>query len=175
MNPVEHQDDRPRERVTLSAEQKQEGFAAVMERLKKRSDEDRARLLEQANTAVRGYAAYRVGEKYQQLGQDAFAVPWLMVAARLRIPGAAEALSGAQQRAPGHRPFSPQSLKRYEDRAEEELAAFPDYDVPPAQSAVPPPPPRRRAELPLPPPRSGSRPQNARRAGASKGFRDRRW
>jgi hypothetical protein len=138
VNPVEHRGDAPRERVTLSAEQKQQGFAAVTERLKRRSDEDRDRLLEQANAAVHGYAAYREGEKCLAMRQYVVAVLWLQFAASRGIPGAAEALATAERWASSRGvPISREVRARFAKFAEQVLATS-DRAVLPEQEPSPP-------------------------------------
>jgi hypothetical protein len=177
VNPVEHRGDAPRERVTLSAEQKQQGFAAVSERLKRYSSKDRDRLLEQANAAVRGYAAYCEGERCLESGDFIMAILWLGFAAGRGIPGAAETLAAAERRAGPHLRALREELRESFDSAADRVLAACDSAVPPEAD---PPPPRLPGALGLPilyGPRSGDVPrglsggrQDTARTGVRKGL-----
>lgn len=168
MNPVEHRGDAPRERVPLSAEQKQQGFAAITERLKRRSDEDRDRLLEQANAAVHGYAAYGMGEAFLAMREYVVAVLWLRFAADHGVPGAAEALATAElQAGPRGLALSRELRARFAKTAEQLLATS-DRAVPPEHDPSPP----LARRLPLLPGTGGRR--GAARPPARKGVPDRR-
>jgi hypothetical protein len=81
-----------RHEPTLSADEKADGFAAVMKRLKSHSPNDRARLQEQAEAVALGHEAYALGQEYLERGDFEAARRWLRVAAGHHIPGAARAL-----------------------------------------------------------------------------------
>lgn len=97
MNPVEHRGDGPRERVTLSAEQKEQGFAAVSARAKRLSSKHQGRLLAEADAAVSGYVAYSEGERCMEVGDLTKAAVLLRRAVAQGIPGAAETLAVVEQ------------------------------------------------------------------------------
>ncbi|MEU8294604.1 hypothetical protein [Streptomyces pseudogriseolus] len=90
MTPREHEDGMPDE-PTLSADEKADGFAAVMQRLQSHSPDDRARLQTQAEAAALGHEAYALGQEHLERGDFEAARRWLRVAAGHHIPGAAEA------------------------------------------------------------------------------------
>ncbi|MFE4089032.1 hypothetical protein [Streptomyces sp. YIM B13502] len=91
MTPREHEDGM-RHKPTLSADEKADGFAAVMQRLQSHSPDDRARLQTQAEAAALGHEAYALGQEHLERGDFEAARRWLRVAAGHHIPGAAEAL-----------------------------------------------------------------------------------
>ncbi|MFH8767529.1 hypothetical protein ACH4GB_34610, partial [Streptomyces althioticus] len=76
----------------LSAGEKADGFAAVMQRLQSHSPDDRARLQTQAEAAALGHEAYALGQEHLERGDFEAARRWLRVAAGHHIPGAARAL-----------------------------------------------------------------------------------
>ncbi|GGP00332.1 hypothetical protein [Wenjunlia tyrosinilytica] len=80
------------ERITLSAAEKAEGFAAVMERLKARSPQEKARLRQRVEAAELGHQAYALGHEYLESGDHQAARRWLQVAADHDVPGAEQAL-----------------------------------------------------------------------------------
>ncbi|MFF1680761.1 hypothetical protein ACFVYG_32575 [Streptomyces sp. NPDC058256] len=92
MNPVEHENGMPQERITLSTAEKTDGFATIMKRLKGRSAQERAALKAQADEAVLGYEAFALGHEYLEAGVHEAAGRWLRVAAGHGIPGAEQAL-----------------------------------------------------------------------------------
>ncbi|MDX2557274.1 protein kinase domain-containing protein [Streptomyces stelliscabiei] len=91
MSPREHEDGM-RHEPTLSADEKADGFAAVMKRLKCHSPDERARLMTQAEAVALGHEAYALGQEYLDRGDFEAARRWLRVAAGHHIPGAAQAL-----------------------------------------------------------------------------------
>ncbi|MGX1680457.1 hypothetical protein ACWIFK_20195 [Streptomyces althioticus] len=91
MTPREHEDGM-RHEPTLSANEKADGFAAVMQRLQSRSPDDRARLQTQAEAAALGHEAYALGQEHLERGDFEAARRWLRVATGHHIPGAARAL-----------------------------------------------------------------------------------
>ncbi|MEU6339112.1 hypothetical protein ABZ839_32750 [Streptomyces cellulosae] len=91
MTPREHEDGM-RHEPTLSAGEKADGFAAVMQRLQSHSPDDRARLQTQAEAAALGHEAYALGQEHLERGDFEAARRWLRVAAGHHIPGAARAL-----------------------------------------------------------------------------------
>ncbi|MEU1407977.1 hypothetical protein ABZ471_37625 [Streptomyces sp. NPDC005728] len=91
MTPWEHEDGM-RQEPTLSAAEKAEGFAAVMNRLKSHSPDERARLQTQAEEVALGHEAYALGQEYLDRGDYEAARRWLRVAAGHHIPGAAQTL-----------------------------------------------------------------------------------
>ncbi|MFE1925978.1 hypothetical protein ACFW91_25865 [Streptomyces asoensis] len=126
MNAVERPDGTPRGRITLSPQQKQEGFAAVMRGLAGRSEQERTQLREYADAAVRGYEAYRMGQELLESGRYAEAVPWLETAARCRVPGAEEALDTAVRAAgPDTRRLTQGEAAAYEAGAADQLFTDP--------------------------------------------------
>src|SRR5690606_12191250 len=84
--------DGMRHEPTLSAGEKADGFAAVMQRLQSHSPDDRARLQTQAEAAALGHEAYALGQEHLERGGFEAARRWLRVAAGHHIPGAARAL-----------------------------------------------------------------------------------
>ncbi|MDX2557266.1 hypothetical protein [Streptomyces stelliscabiei] len=93
MNYEQHQDGEQYERITLSTGAgKTEGFAAIMQRLKGRSADERAALRAQAEAAVLGHEAYALGHEYLERGDYVAAKRWLRVAAAHDVPGAEQAL-----------------------------------------------------------------------------------
>lgn len=91
MTPREHEDGM-RHEPTLSADEKADGFAAVMQRLQSHSPDDRARLQTQAEAAALGHEAYALGQEHLERGDFEAARRWLRVATGHHIPGAARAL-----------------------------------------------------------------------------------
>ncbi|MFF5044690.1 hypothetical protein [Streptomyces nigra] len=91
MSPREHEDGL-RHEPTLSADEKADGFAAVMKRLKSHSPDERARLQSQAEAVALGHEAYALGQEYLDRGDFEAARRWLRVAAGHHIPGAAQTL-----------------------------------------------------------------------------------
>ncbi|MFC9118155.1 hypothetical protein ACFTWN_33155 [Streptomyces sp. NPDC057092] len=91
MSPREHEDGM-RHEPTLSADEKADGFAAVMKRLKSHSPDERARLQSQAEAVALGHEAYALGQEYLDRGDFEAARRWLRVAAGHHIPGAAQTL-----------------------------------------------------------------------------------
>ncbi|MCC9690172.1 MULTISPECIES: hypothetical protein [Streptomyces] len=91
MTPREHEDGM-RHEPTLSAGEKADGFAAVMQRLQSHSPDDRARLQTQAEAAALGHEAYALGQEHLERGDFEASRRWLRVAAGHHIPGAARAL-----------------------------------------------------------------------------------
>ncbi|MEU2994653.1 hypothetical protein AB0926_30185 [Streptomyces griseoincarnatus] len=91
MTPREHEDGM-RHEPTLSADEKADGFAAVMQRLQSHSPDDRARLQAQAEAVALGHEAYALGQEHLERGDFEAARRWLRVAAGHHIPGAARAL-----------------------------------------------------------------------------------
>ncbi|MET8601313.1 hypothetical protein [Streptomyces althioticus] len=91
MTPREHEDGM-RHEPTLSAAEKADGFAAVMQRLQSHSPDDRARLQTQAEATALGHEAYALGQEHLERGDFEAARRWLRVAAGHHIPGAARAL-----------------------------------------------------------------------------------
>ncbi|OMI91340.1 hypothetical protein BSZ07_00030 [Streptomyces sp. M1013] len=91
MTPREHEDGM-RHEPTLSADEKADGFAAVMQRLQSHSPDARARLQTQAEAAALGHEAYALGQEHLERGDFEAARRWLRVAAGHHIPGAARAL-----------------------------------------------------------------------------------
>ncbi|MBJ6636725.1 hypothetical protein [Streptomyces sp. I5] len=91
MTPREHEDGM-RHEPTLSAAEKADGFAAVMQRLQSHSPDDRARLQAQAEAVALGHEAYALGQEHLERGDFEAARRWLRVAAGHHIPGAARAL-----------------------------------------------------------------------------------
>ncbi|MDI1454268.1 ATP synthase F0 subunit B [Streptomyces sp. ATE26] len=91
MIPREHEDGM-RQKPTLSAAEKADGFAAVMKRLKSHSPEERVRLQTQAEEVVLGHEAYALGQEHLDRGDYEAARRWLRMAAEHRVPGAAQAL-----------------------------------------------------------------------------------
>ncbi|MFJ8158817.1 hypothetical protein [Streptomyces sp. NPDC094468] len=91
MTPREHEDGM-RHEPTLSAAEKADGFAAVMQRLQSHSPDERARLQTQAEAVALGHEAYALGQEYLERGDFEAARRWLRVAADHHIPGAAQAL-----------------------------------------------------------------------------------
>ncbi|QKV90429.1 hypothetical protein HUT19_40865 [Streptomyces sp. NA02950] len=94
MNPELHQD------ITLSPDEKSAGFAAVMQRLKSRSSDERARLRAHADAAVLGHEAYALGHEYLRRGDYVAAKRWLRVAADHSVPGTEQALEEIEMRQP---------------------------------------------------------------------------
>jgi cell division septum initiation protein DivIVA len=76
----------------LSADEKADGFAAVMKHLKSHSPDERARLQAQAEEVALGHEAYALGQEYLDRGDFEAARRWLRVAVGHHIPGAAQAL-----------------------------------------------------------------------------------
>ncbi|MCX4624999.1 hypothetical protein [Streptomyces albogriseolus] len=91
MTPREHEDGM-RHEPTLSADEKADGFAAVMQRLQSHSPDDRARLQAQTEAAALGHEAYALGQEHLERGDFEAARRWLRVATGHHIPGAARAL-----------------------------------------------------------------------------------
>ncbi|MGM7441987.1 hypothetical protein [Streptomyces tunisiensis] len=91
MTPREHEDGM-RHEPTLSADEKADGFAAVMQRLQSHSPDERARLQTQAEAAALGHEAYALGQEHLERGDFEAARRWLRVATSHHIPGAARAL-----------------------------------------------------------------------------------
>ncbi|MFJ7772650.1 hypothetical protein ACIQ1J_30760 [Streptomyces sp. NPDC097107] len=91
MTPREHEDGM-RHEPTLSADDKADGFAAVMQRLQSHSPDDRARLQAQSEAVALGHEAYALGQEHLERGDFEAARRWLRVAAGHHIPGAARAL-----------------------------------------------------------------------------------
>ncbi|MEU3639891.1 hypothetical protein AB0H23_27205 [Streptomyces albogriseolus] len=91
MTPREHEDGM-RHEPTLSAAEKADGFAAVMQRLQSHSPDERARLQTQAEATALGHEAYALGQEHLERGDFEAARRWLRVAAGHHIPGAARAL-----------------------------------------------------------------------------------
>ncbi|KUL48990.1 hypothetical protein [Streptomyces sp. NRRL S-1521] len=99
MTPQEHEDGM-RHEPTLSADEKADGFAAVMKRVKSHSPDERARLQTQAEAVALGHEAYALGQEYLDRSGFAAARRWLRVAAGHHIPGAAQALEEIALRQP---------------------------------------------------------------------------
>ncbi|MFJ3891111.1 hypothetical protein [Streptomyces rubrogriseus] len=91
MTPREHEDGM-RHEPTLSADEKADGFAAVMKRLKSHTPDERARLQTQAEAVALGHEAYALGQEHLDRGDFEAARRWLRVAAGHHIPGASQAL-----------------------------------------------------------------------------------
>ena len=91
MTPREHEDGM-RSEPTLSADEKADGFAVVMKRLKSHSPDERALMQTQAEAVALGHEAYALGQEYLERGDFEAARRWLRVAAGHHVPGAAEAL-----------------------------------------------------------------------------------
>lgn len=99
MTPREHEDGM-RHKPTLSADEKADGFAAVMQRLQSHSPDDRARLQTQAEAAALGHEAYALGQEHLERGDFEAARRWLRVATGHHIPGAARGLEEIALRQP---------------------------------------------------------------------------
>ncbi|MGW2725508.1 hypothetical protein [Streptomyces sp. NPDC001492] len=81
----------PRERITLSAEQKQAGLAEVMRQLATRTPQEVDRLRKEAYAAQEGYAAAAAARELLERGDVALAQRWLRTAVTSGVPGAAHA------------------------------------------------------------------------------------
>ncbi|EDY55663.1 MULTISPECIES: hypothetical protein [Streptomyces] len=106
MNPISPQDGERHEALHLSTAEKTDGFAAVMKRLKGRSEQERARLRAQADAAILGHEAYALGHENLRRNNYVAAKRWLRVAAEHGVPGAEQALeeieSGPAVEEPAH-------------------------------------------------------------------------
>jgi hypothetical protein len=106
MSPVEHHDETPRECITLSAAEKQERFATLMQRLKNRTESQRSHLRAQASRAIEGYEVYARGQEFLEQGDYAEAVLLLQIAdAVLRVPGAQQSSVEADEAGREQDPF----------------------------------------------------------------------
>ncbi|MGQ4364259.1 hypothetical protein [Streptomyces sp. SAS_272] len=92
MNFGQDHDGERHEPLSLSPDEKADGFAAVMRRLKGRTAHDQDELRAQADAAVLGHEAYALGHDYRRRGNYVAAKRWLRVAADRSVPGAEEAL-----------------------------------------------------------------------------------
>ncbi|WP_406227001.1 hypothetical protein [Streptomyces anthocyanicus] len=92
MNPTPHQDDERHEALSVGPAEKSDGFAAIMKRLKSRSEQERAQLRAQADAAILGHEAYALGHDNLRRGNYVAAKRWLRVAADHSVPGAEQAL-----------------------------------------------------------------------------------
>ncbi|MFF4985481.1 hypothetical protein ACFY3O_36250 [Streptomyces sp. NPDC001046] len=92
MNPISPQDGERHEALHLSTAEKADGFAAVMKRLKGRSEQERARLRAQADAAILGHEAYALGHENLRRNNYVAAKRWLRVAAEHGVPGAEQTL-----------------------------------------------------------------------------------
>lgn len=92
MNPNPYQDDARHEALSLSPAEKADGFAAVMKRLKGRSEQERTQLRARADAAILGHEAYALGHDNLRRGNHVAAKRWLRVAADHSVPGAEQAL-----------------------------------------------------------------------------------
>ncbi|MEU9272671.1 hypothetical protein AB0E04_45890 [Streptomyces sp. NPDC048251] len=92
MNFGQDHDGERHEPLSLSPDEKADGFAAVMQRLKGRTAHEQDRLRAQADAAVLGHEAYALGHDYRRRGNYVAAKRWLRVAADHSVPGAEDAL-----------------------------------------------------------------------------------
>lgn len=97
VNRADHQDEMPRERITLSAAQKQEGFAVLMQRLEAHSDMRRTLLRRRAERAMEGYEVSARGQELLDQGLYHAAVPHLQFAANHGVPGAEQTVIEAER------------------------------------------------------------------------------
>lgn len=92
MNHFHHPDGERHQTASLSQNEKAEGFAEVMKRLKNSSEPERGQLRAQADAAILGHEAYALGYDNFRRGNHVAAKRWLRVAADHSVPGAEEAL-----------------------------------------------------------------------------------
>ncbi|MEU0650136.1 hypothetical protein [Streptomyces umbrinus] len=92
MNPIQHQDGERHEDLSPNPTEKADRFAAIMKRLKGRSEQERAQLRSQVDGAILGHEAYALGHENLRRGNYVAAKRWLRVAADHSVPGAEQAL-----------------------------------------------------------------------------------
>jgi vacuolar-type H+-ATPase subunit H len=92
VNTISPQDGERHEGLHLSPAEKADGFAAIMKRLKGRSEQECAQLRAQADAAILGHEAYALGHENLRRGNYVAAKRWLRVAASHSVPGAEQAL-----------------------------------------------------------------------------------
>ncbi|MFE4758256.1 hypothetical protein ACFRIB_50280 [Streptomyces mirabilis] len=92
MNPIQHQDGERHEALSPNPTEKADRFAAIMKRLKGRSEQERAQLRSQVDGAILGHEAYALGHENLRRGNYVAANRWLRVAADHSVPGAEQAL-----------------------------------------------------------------------------------